>query len=99
MVLVRDSFGYNKDIEQISKHQVSGKTVLALIVWLNGETRQSIVSMNCAIYSLFQFSYVHGFYKPNKITTKPSLKNKPYFQSYLNKQKDKYSTLDPSYEA
>ena len=32
MVLVRDSSSYNKDIEQISKHQVSGKTVLALIV-------------------------------------------------------------------
>ena len=33
------------------------------------------------LYSLFQFSYVHAFYKPNNITTKLSLKAKSYFQS------------------
>ena len=30
--------------------------------------------MNCAIYQLFQFSYLHTFYKPNNIKTKPSIK-------------------------
>ena len=32
--------------------------------------------MNCAIYSLFQFSYLYALYKPNNITTKLSLKVK-----------------------
>ena len=36
---------------------------------------------HCTVYSLFQFSYLHAFYKPNNITTKLSLKVKSYFQS------------------
>ena len=39
------SFSYNKEIKQKSKH-----LVLVLLVYLNGETRQCIVSMNFAIY-------------------------------------------------
>ena len=56
MVPVRDSFSYNKDIEQMSKHQVQGKIVLVFLVYINGETRQCIVSISCGICSLFQFS-------------------------------------------
>ena len=59
------------------------------------EKLDCIVSMNCAVYSLYQFSYLHAFYKPNNIITKPSLKVISYFQSYPNKVTDKYSTLDP----
>ena len=40
-----------------------------------------VLSMNCTVYSLFQFSYLHAFYKLNNITTKLSLKVKSYFQS------------------
>ena len=50
--------------------------------------------MNCVIYSLYQFSYLHTFYKPNNIKTKPGTKVKTYFQIKLNKKTDKYSTLD-----
>ena len=46
-------------------------------------------------YILFQFSYLHAFYKPNNNAKKLSLKVQSYFQSYLNKETDKYSTLDP----
>ena len=42
--------------------------------------------MNCTVYSLFQFFYLHGFYKQNNITTKLSLKVKSYFQSSPNKE-------------
>ena len=35
VVPVRDSFSYNKEIEQMSKHQVYGKIVLVLLVQLN----------------------------------------------------------------
>ena len=41
----------------------------------------SALLMNCTVYALFQFSYLHAFYKSNNITTKLSLKVKPYFQS------------------
>ena len=51
--------------------------------------------MNCTVDSLFQFSYLHAFYKPNKIITKLSLKVKSYFQSQPNKATDKYFTLEP----
>ena len=34
----------------------------------------SVVSKNYTVYSLFQFSYLHAFYKANNITTKLSLK-------------------------
>ena len=50
--------------------------------------------MNCTVYSLFQYSYLYAFYKPNNIT-KLSLKVKSYFQSYPSKATDKYSTLGP----
>ena len=50
--------------------------------------------MTCTVYSLFQFSYLHAFYKLNNIITKLSLKVKSYFQRYPNKATDKYSTLD-----
>ena len=53
------------------------------------------MSMNRVIYSLFQFFYLHSFYKPNKIKTKPSTKVKTYFQIQLDKKTNKYSTLDP----
>ena len=45
--------------------------------------KQYIVSMNCAICSLFQFSIffnLHTFYKPKNIKPKPSTKVKSYFQ-------------------
>ena len=58
------------------------------------EKLDCIVSVNCAVYSLYQFSYLNAFYKPNNIT-KLSLKVISYFQSYPNKATDKYSTLDP----
>ena len=51
--------------------------------------------MNCVTYSLFQFSYLHTFYKPNNIKTKPNTKIKTYFQIQLDKKTDKYSSLDP----
>ena len=52
--------------------------------------------MNCAYthYFNFQFFYVHPFYKPNNIKTKPSTKVKSYFSIKLDKLTDKYSTLD-----
>ena len=65
MVTVRDHFSFNKEIERMSKDQSSGKILLVLLVYVNGETWQCIVSMNCTVYSLFQFSYLHAFYKPN----------------------------------
>ena len=46
-------------------------------------------------YILFQFSYLHAFYKPNNITKQLNLKVKSYFQSSLDKETQKYSTLDP----
>ena len=87
MVPARDSFSYKKEIEQISKHQIvkitqNSFSITCITQWR--ETQQCIVSMNCAIYSLFHFSYLHAFYKPNNITTKPSLKVKSYFQSFDN---------------
>ena len=45
-------------------------------------------------YFNFQFSYLHTFYKPNNIKTKPSTKVKSYFSINLNKLTDKYFTLD-----
>ena len=49
------------------------------------EKLDSALSIYCTvyiyIYSLFQFSYLHAFYKPNSITTELSLKVKSYFQS------------------
>ena len=45
--------------------------------------------MNYTVYSLFQFSYLHAFYKPNNITTKLSLEVKSYF-SRLAKQRDRF---------
>ena len=45
------------------------------------EKLNSALVNECTVYSLFQFSYLHAFYKPNNITTKLSLKVKPYFQS------------------
>ena len=45
------------------------------------EKLNSGLSMNCTVYTSFQFSYLHAFYKSNNITTKLSLKVKPYFQS------------------
>ena len=54
-----------------------------------------ILAVNCAVYSLFQFSYP-TFYEPSNIATKPSLKVKSYVK--LKKESDKYFTLDP-YEA
>ena len=45
------------------------------------EKLDSILSIDCTVYSLFQFSYLHAFYKPKNITTKLSLKVKSYFQS------------------
>ena len=33
---------------------------------------RALCQWNCAIYSLFQFSYLHAFYKPNNITIKLS---------------------------
>ena len=45
------------------------------------------------VYSLFRFSYLQAFYKPNNITTKRSLKVKSYFQSQPNKELNRYSTL------
>ena len=78
MVSVRDLFSYNKEIERLSKHEVQSKIVLVFFVKLDGETRQCIVSLNCTVYSLFQFSYFHAFYKPSNITAKLSLKVKSY---------------------
>ena len=52
---VRDIFSENKEIEQMSKHQIKGKIVFVFLVQLNGKTGQCIASMNCVIYSLFQF--------------------------------------------
>ena len=46
-------------------------------------------------YFNFQFSYLYTFYKPNNVTTKPSRKVKSYFRIYLDKETDKYCTLDP----
>ena len=46
-------------------------------------------------YFNFQFSYLHTFYKPNIIKTKPSTKAEYYFEIYLDKETDKHSTLDP----
>ena len=37
--------------------------------------------LNCTVYSLSQFSYLHAFYKPSKIPTKLSLKVKSNIQS------------------
>ena len=45
------------------------------------EKLDSVLLINCTVYPLFQFSYLHAFYKPNNITTKLSLKVKSYFQS------------------
>ena len=53
--------------------------------------------MNFTVYSLFQFSYLHAFYKPNNITAKLSLKVKSYFQSYPNKETYRYSTFGPTW--
>ena len=49
--------------------------------------------MNCTVYSLFQFSYLHAFHKPNNITTKLNLKVRSYFQSLPNKTTEKYSPV------
>ena len=57
-----DSVSYNKEIERMNKHQLYGKIVLVLLVQLNGETQQGIVSMNRAIYLLFQFSIFSSSY-------------------------------------
>ena len=43
----------------------------------------------------FQFSYLHTFYKTNKIKTNSSTKVKTHIQIYHNKGTDKCSTLDP----
>ena len=51
----------------------------------------------CTHYLNLQFSYLHTFYKPNN-KTKSSAKVKSYFQIWLDKETEKYSTLD-SYEA
>ena len=61
--------------------------------------------LNSALYQLivlytnyfnFQFSYLHTFYKPNNIKTKPSTKLECKY-SHLAQQKatDNCSTLDP----
>ena len=55
--------------------------------------------MNCTVYSLFQFSYLHAFYKTNNITTKLSLKVKSLFQIWPNKETDGYSTWGMKNEA
>ena len=64
----------------MSKGQVYGKIVLVLLVLLKEEIRQCIGSMNCTVYSLFQFN-LYAFYNPNNITTKLNLKFESYFQS------------------
>ena len=51
------------------------------------EKLDSALSMNCTVYSLFQYFNIHVFYKPNNITTKLSFKDKSYFQSFA-KQRD-----------
>ena len=43
----------------------------------------------------FHFSYLHTFYKPNNIKTKPSTKVKTYVQIKHNKRIDKCPTLNP----
>ena len=45
------------------------------------EKLDSALSINCTVYELFQFSYLHVYYKPNNITTKLSVKAKSYSQS------------------
>ena len=45
-------------------------------------------------YFNFKFSYLHTFYKPSNIKTKPSTKFKTYIQIYHNNGTDKCSTLD-----
>ena len=45
--------------------------------------------------ALCQWIVLHTHYKPNNTKTKSSTKFKSYFQIYLDKEKDKHSTLDP----
>ena len=49
----------------------------------------------CTNHFNFQFSYLHTFYKPNNIKTKPSTKVKTYIQILHNRGTDKCFTLDP----
>ena len=65
----------------MSKDLSLRQTIQVLRVYRNGETRQCIVSMNCPVYSLLQFSYLHSFDKSNNITTNLNLNIKYYFQS------------------
>ena len=46
-------------------------------------------------YFNFQFSYLHTFYNPKNIKTKPSAKVKTYIQISHDNGTDNYSTLDP----
>ena len=46
-------------------------------------------------YFNFQFCYLHTFYKPNNIKTKPTTKVKTYIQIWHNIGTDKCFTLDP----
>ena len=47
------------------------------------EKLESVLCQWVVLYiHLYQFSYLHAFYKPNNITARLSLKVKSYFQSW-----------------